>query len=406
MSNALAIAAVTETLVSLIGDSLAASGVPVPTVSALSPDGPGPLPNPGVNVFLYQVTPNAAYRNFDLPTRAADGSLLKKPQVALDLHYLLTFYGDEKQLDQQRLLGATALALHANPTLSRSRIKTVQSDPMLPFLGTSTLDLQAELIRFTPIAFSLEELSKLWSFLLKTDYVLSTAYIASVVLIETDDPVPPPALPVIAFAAQSQATTTPVIIAVTASPNPAVPIMDGAAINLEGVNLLAGGNSPTQVLVTGTILTPTAATPTSVTVTLTSGQFSAGPQTAQILHPATMGIPPVLHPGTGAVSGIAAFVLAPSVGPGAPAVAGATLTVPVIPTVQPGQRVVAQLTPKVQPAPTRLIDGGVLTVASSTLSFPLAGVANGNYFVQVLVDGAISPLTPVGGPPSGPSVTV
>jgi hypothetical protein len=403
MSNALAIAAVTETLVSLIGDNLAASGIPVPGVTALQPDGPGPLPNPGVNVFLYQVTPNTAYRNFDLPTRAADGSLLKKPQVALDLHYLLTFYGDDKHLEQQRLLGATALALHANPTLPRSRIKTVQSDPANPFLNTSTLDLQAELIRFTPIVFSLEELSKLWSFMLKTDYVLSTAYIASVVLIETDDHVPPPALPVIGFAAQTQATSTPVIAAVVASPNPAVPIMDGAAITLHGINLAAPGGT-TQVLVTGTTLTPTTVTPTSVTVTLTSGQFSAGPQTAQILQPAKMGIPPVLHAGTGAVSGIFAFVLAPRVG--AASVAAATLTVPVVPTVQPGQRAVAQLTPKVQPAPTRLIDGGVLTVATSTLSFPLAGVANGDYFVQVLVDGAISPLTPLAGPPTGPLVTV
>jgi len=403
MSNALAIAAVTETLVSLIGDNLPASGIPVTHVTAVQPDGPGPLPNPGVNVFLYQVTPNSAYRNFDLPTRAADGSLLKRPQVALDLHYLLTFYGDESLLEQQRLLGATALALHANPTLPRSRIKTVQSDPTLPFLSTSTLDLQAELIRFTPIVFSLEELSKLWSFMLKTDYVLSTAYIASVVLIETDDPIPPPPLPVISFAAQTQATSTPVIAAVVASPNPGVPIMDGAAITLQGINLAAPGGN-TQVLVTGTTLTPSAVTPTSVTVTLTSGQFSAGPQTAQILQPAKMGNPPVLHPGTGAVSGIATFVLAPSVG--AASVAAATLTVPVVPTVQPGQRVVAQMTPKVQPAPTRLIDGGVLTVASNTLSFPLAGVANGDYFVQVLVDGAISPLTPVGAAPTGPLVTV
>jgi hypothetical protein len=405
MSNALAIAAVTDTLVSLIGENLAASGIGVTRVSALSPDGPGPFPASGVNVFLYQVTPNAAYRNFDLPTRTADGSLIKKPQVALDLHYLLTFYGDESQLEQQRLLGATALALHANPTLPRSLIKTVQSDPTNPYLGTSTLDLQAELVRFTPIVFSLEELSKLWSFLLKTDYVLSTAYIASVVLIETDDQIPPPAPPVIAFTAQAQATLTPVITAITASPNPAAPIVDGAAISLQGVNL-AGPGGTTQVLVTGTTLTPSTVTPTNVTVTLTSGQFSAGPQTAQILQPATMGVPPVLHSGTGAVSGIATFVLAPTIGPGAPAVAGPNLTAPVIPTVQPGQHVVAQLTPKVQPAPARLIDGGVLTVPSDTLSFPLAGVASGSYFVQVLVDGAISPLTPFAGPPTGPLITV
>jgi hypothetical protein len=80
--------------------------------------------------------------------------------------------------------------------------------------------------------------------------------------------------------------------------------------------------------------------------------------------------------------------------------------VPIVPTVQPGQRVVAQLTPKVQPAPTRLIDGGVLTVVGNTLNFPLAGVGSGDYFVQVLVDGAISPLTPIGGPPTGPLATI
>ena len=82
MSNALAIAAVTDSLVSLLGNYLDTSLVSGAHVSAVPPDGPGKLANPGVNVFLYQVTPNKAYRNADLPTRDAAGNLLRKPMAA------------------------------------------------------------------------------------------------------------------------------------------------------------------------------------------------------------------------------------------------------------------------------------------------------------------------------------
>ncbi len=164
MSNALAVAAVTESLVNLLMSAIDVAQVTNAHVSNVTPDA-DQVANPGINVFLYQVTPNAAKRNADLPTRAPDGSFLTKPQAALDLHYLLTFYGNDTYLEQQRLLGAAALALHATPTLARSAIQPVQLGQGL--LAPSELDTQSELIRFTPVAFSLEELSKLWSFLLK-----------------------------------------------------------------------------------------------------------------------------------------------------------------------------------------------------------------------------------------------
>ncbi len=53
---------------------------------------------------------------------------------------------------------------------------------------------------------------------------------------------------------------------------------------------------------------------------------------------------------------------------------------------------------------TRLIDGGALTASSITLTFPLPAIGAGTYFVQVMVDGAISPLTMAGGQPTGPTV--
>ena len=404
MSNALAIAAVTETLVQLVQDHLGVSGVAGAQVTALQPDGAAPLPNPGVNVFLYQVTPNKAYRNADLPTRDAQGNLLRKPQVALDLHYLLTFYGDDTALEQQRMLAAAALALHARPSLPRTLVAQVQA--ATPFLTTSNLDKQAELIRVTPAILTLEELSKLWSFLLKVDYVLSAAYVASVVLIETDDRVPGPALPVESFTVTALPFSQPVIDRVVASPDPAAPIVDGATVALVGSHLAAAAGGATEVVIDGQTLAPLTAAADSVTVTLPAGAFDAGPLTAQIVQPLSLGKPPAPHPGAGVTSGIAAFVLRPTiVGGNVQKVAGPALRFDVAPKAKAGQRVVLQLTAQAGGA-ARLADGGVLTADSATLTVPIPGVAAGSYFVQVLVDGAQSPLTPAAGPPAGPLVAV
>ena len=404
MSNALAIAAVTETLVQLLQDNVGSSGVGGAHVTGLSPDSKTPMPNPGINVFLYQITPNTAYRNADLPTRGPDGSLLKRPQVALDLHYLLTFYGDEAALEQQRLLASAALTLHANPTLPRSLIQTVQASTS--FLNASTLDAQAELVRFTPTIFSLEELSKLWSFLLKIDYVLSTAYTASVVLIETDDEIPGPALPVLSFGVTAQPAAQPVIESIVNDADPSQPIAEGVSIRILGLNLAATAPATTQILVTGTLLNPASVTGETVVAQLTPGAFQAGVQSAQIVQTMALGQPPVPHTGVGVVSGVASFVLAPTIAPGgAIAAPGPAITVTVSPQIQPKQRVVLKLT-KQTTSTIQLFDGGVVTALTSQVTVPTPGLGSGTYLVQVLIDGALSSLTPPGGPPTGPAVTV
>jgi len=91
MSNFLAIATVTATLGQVLQPAVGA-GVPGATVTTLRPDGAGAGPRPtGVNIYLYQVTPNAAYRNADLPTRTSEGDLMQRPQAALDLHYPVSY---------------------------------------------------------------------------------------------------------------------------------------------------------------------------------------------------------------------------------------------------------------------------------------------------------------------------
>lgn len=199
MSNHLAIATVTATLRATLANVLAADQLDVdPNVTTVRPDvlGTDKLKT-GVNLYLYQVVSNPAHVNSDLPTRRPDGALVRRPQVALDLHYLVSFYGNDADLEPQRLLGSVARALHARPVLTRDAIlKTLQQSDAPPWIAASDLADQIERIRLTPLPLSLEELSKIWSVFFQTKYALSVAYSGSVVLIETNDQVQPPAAPV------------------------------------------------------------------------------------------------------------------------------------------------------------------------------------------------------------------
>ena len=423
MSNALAIAAVTETLVQTLEANLVnASKVQNAWVSSVTPDQKDKLPDAGVNIFLYQVTPNAAFRNADLPTRGADGALLQRPQVALDLHYLFTFYGDEKALEPQRLLGAVTLALHANPVLARNVIQLAPLAPsqqgQMPSQALdSGLNVQSQLIRLTPISFTIEELSKIWSFLLKVDYVLSAAYVASVVLIQTDDPQPTPAPPALSYRLAAAPFMLPVISQVVASPNPAAPIIDQSAITVIGANLSAPSTGTTQVLINTVPAPASLVTPNRIVLTLPA-QLKAGIQTVQIIQPMLLGSPPTPHPGAGAMSGVFPFMLVPAVAPSSPpgqfavhylpsfgSPPGPVIQVGVIPVVKAGQRVLLLLS-QTNPVMTRLVDGGALQADSATLIFPAAAITSGQYFVQVLVDGAQSALALGPATPVGPTVVV
>src|SRR5215510_7226791 len=186
MSNHLAIATVTASLAQFLQGEVQ-NDVPGLTVTTARPDGTSaPQQGVRVNIYLYQVTPNAAWRNSDLPTRSDDGRLLQRPRAALDLHYLLTFYGNEAQLEPQRLLGSTVRVLHSRPVLTREQIRQTINSPAFAFLALSNLAEDIELVKFTPTTLSLEELSKLWAVFFQTQYTLSVTYQGTVVLIESD----------------------------------------------------------------------------------------------------------------------------------------------------------------------------------------------------------------------------
>jgi hypothetical protein len=214
MSNYLAIATVTATLSDVLRKAIE-TDVPGAIVTTHRPDEPkNGTPQPGVNIYLYQVTPNAALRNNDLPIRDSAGVVVTRPQAALELSYLLTCYGDDNKLEPQRLLGLVIRTLHSRPLLTREIIKQyvdmIEPGSVHDYLMQSDLAEQLESIRFSATLYNLEELSKLWSVFFQTPYTLSVAYQASAVLIDGTES-PRIALPVRERAVQGTTIQRPAI---------------------------------------------------------------------------------------------------------------------------------------------------------------------------------------------------
>jgi Pvc16 N-terminal domain len=197
MSNALAISGVTAVLEYLLNAVYTASGLSV-TVSAVAPDivqadgGTGSDTTLQVNLFMHQVTHNAAWRNIGLPSLAPDGSTkLTNQPLALDLHYLLTAYGS-RDCEAEALLGYAIQMMHEMPVLPRAQIQhgltsLPSSNPLSGLLGASGLADQIEMIKLTPTTINREELAWLWT-ALKADYRPSYLFDASVVLIQAREP--------------------------------------------------------------------------------------------------------------------------------------------------------------------------------------------------------------------------
>lgn len=189
MSNYLAIATVTITLRDLLQEA-SSLAVPGAAVTTQRPEfiNNGGQEKAGINLYLYQVSPNPFWINSDLPTRNANGNLVQRPLTALDLDYLLSFHGSELTMEPQRLLGNVMTNLHTQPFLSLTAMQNAIKDNS--YLTQSDLFNQPERVRFAPLNLSLEELSKLWSVFFQIPYTLSIAYRASVVLLESSDEFP------------------------------------------------------------------------------------------------------------------------------------------------------------------------------------------------------------------------
>ena len=121
-----------------------------------------------VSCFLYRVTINEHLRN----KNQINGSSYKHAPLALDLHYLITVWAEETQLEHN-LLAWTMRQLHLNPIFDNS------------FLDSEAQWKSGEVIHILPEELSNEDMMRIWD-TLKPSYRLSVSYVARVVRIEPD----------------------------------------------------------------------------------------------------------------------------------------------------------------------------------------------------------------------------
>jgi hypothetical protein len=410
MSNYLAIATVTATLDYVLTHEVSqdVAGVQVTTTRPDAAGAGGGATR--INLFLYQVTPSAAARNEDLPTRSSEGkTMMNRPRIGLDLHYLLTFYGSDAGFVPQRLLGSTVKALHARPVLTRTQIQqALTAFPSFPELQSSNLADDIELVKFTQLPLTLEELSKLWSVFFQTTYQLSVAYQGTVVLIESDDSFSSP-LPVLSRNVYAYPFQEPRVDAVVALSGDADAIHAGSTVRVRGRRLKGGDE--TKVSIDGDLLVPSSVTDTEIRVALPAS-LGAGIHSLQVKHILQMGTPAADHPGW--ESNVVPFVLTPKIKPsgggwditplpgGDPNAPG--LKVGVDPQVAPRQRVSLLLN----------IQGGTdaytfpaapRTAATDHPEFHTTAMTAGTYFARVQIDGADSELV-LPADPSNPTVVI
>jgi hypothetical protein len=417
MANHFGIATVTATLQQLL-DRTVSVDVPGASATMISPDGPATgAPDPGVNVFLYQITPNGAWRNEDLPTRTSSGAPAGRPRTAIDLHYLLTFYGDDADFEPQRVLASAIRVLHARPVLSRAQIEGAMT--AFPVLAESDLAADVERVKLTQLPLNLEELSKLWSVFFQTTYRLSVAYRGTALLLEADDP-GAAALPVLRRNLYVETLREPIVDAVVNASDDAAPITFGAQLRVRGQGLQApvvgvriDGQDATAVTVLGD--TELTATPPAL--------LQAGIHALQVVHERTMGTPPVVHAG-GVASAVEPYALAPRIhqtagvydvstlNPASRVVDGVTLNsadvrVVLEPSVGRRQRVAIllnELTAGAARAHTFVAEPR--PADSATITIRAVDVIPATYLLRVQVDGVDSALDVVAGAYADPTVTL
>jgi len=407
MSNHLAIATVTAALQKTLQASVQnhVEGARVTTVSP-SEVSRG-TPETGVNIFMYQVITNPALHNIDsIPMRAKNNAI--KRQAALDLYYMLSFYGNNTELTPQRLLGSVVRTLNDRRVMTKEMIRDACQDTTFSFLRESDLADQVQQINIMPLDLNLEDLSKTWSVFFQTPYILSVAYKSLVVLLESEE-VSERALPVRdrRSGGTSPFRTRPTIERVVAQAGRTAPILAESTLLIQGRQLK--GTQATRVRIGGEEFLPVEVSSTQVMLDLAEispTALRAGVQSLQIVHPpALAGVND--SPGyQGMVSAAAPFVLRPKV----TAVAvietdetdeglwNATVSVEVNLMVGAEQKVVlainqwrSDLSADDQPV-NYLFDAPRRQDASQRLSISLLAVQAGEYIVRLLVDDAESQL--------------
>ncbi|WP_369166743.1 DUF4255 domain-containing protein [Streptomyces sp. R28] len=386
MSDALAIAAVTETLRAVLHGALRQT-VPGAEVTVRHPGDVAAAIAEGdgttavLNLFLHRTGIDPAWRNAD-PDGSRPGES-RHPALPLVLHYLFTAHAPpgENSTVPERLLGAAMAALHERPLL--------RADDLRAAADFSDLHLQQEPVKVTPATMAADEMCLLWA-ALGHGYRLSVAYEARVVLIDSAVPGRAP-LPVLRRGASgtgpeampTAATRWPVLRAVV--PSVATP---GSDIELSGSGFEAGTPSVrlTHPLLGGPLVLPTRTDEAGSLRATLGDDLGAGRWSAVVAVTAPDGSERTTEPRH--------FHIAPRITGSLPLNAkrdkkgAVALAVECAPAVHPGQR--AELLVADRP-----VLAEPFTRATRTLRFRLAAGEPGRYPLRLRVDGVDSPLIDV-----------
>lgn len=389
MSNSLAIAAVTATLRNLLHagvtsePDLADASI---TMQPLDRARTSESNANQLNLFLYHVVPSAAWRNQPMPGGVRSGET-GFPALGLNLYYLITAFGRDNDIQRpfsHQLMGRAMSVLNDHPVLGSDEIKSSLPD--------NNLWAQLERVRITLQPFAIEEIAKLWTGF-QTQYRLSVAYEAAVVLIDSALPSKTP-LPVLmrgkgdtGFLAQANLLSPFPALTTITPPNGQATVNLGDTVAFTGSQL--GGDKYSVQLLNVRIKAPqvlkaTAGTDQQINVTLPDKPtvWPAGTYTVSvIIH--TKGQPD-------RTTNELTLALAPRITSPLPMKvplnkAGITLKITCSPNVFPGQRV-------------SLLLGDTEYIASATsastdqLTFVVPSPQTGTYMVRLRVDGVDSQL--------------
>ncbi|MEM6254109.1 MAG: DUF4255 domain-containing protein [Cyanobacteria bacterium P01_D01_bin.156] len=410
MSNHLAIATVTATVQRLLQHSVQTSVEGARVTWARPENQGGNVPETGITLYLYHLKRNTAFGNADSPGRQRRSDIARRNQLAIDLYYLLSFYGDGGELEPHRLLGSTLQLFEDQALLTSRMVRETLADPTYGYLADSDLAEQLEMMRFELLPLSTDELSKIWSVFFQTPHALSVCYKVTVVMIEGREP-GQRALPVrdrrLGIAPFTQ---QPVVEQVLAATGRYDPILANSVLRIHG-RLLAA--TTVQVRICGVEVTPTQVSETDIVVPLQAVPREAmqvGVQSLQIVHqrsrtperrqPAATVM--TLAPTAVAVeSNVAPFVLRPTIErlqvhqesslDDEPRRVTFTVTVDV--PLRPGQRALLCLNERSADAPKAYVfETERILETTTTLTFSTYQLLPGDYLVRLQVDGAESVL--------------
>jgi hypothetical protein len=381
MADFLAPAVVTAALQRLLQDAVEAD---VSGAKAVVERPDATKTGPVVNIFLYEVVPNAALRNDNLPSWRGDGSLAERPRSPIDLHYLLTFHGDDKVLEPHRLLGSVLRVLATQPVITRGLVDAVVAaagaqPPTHPWAVDTDLGSEQELPRMSMLPLDLEQTSHLWSIFPQAAYMLSSTWQVGPVVVDSDR-APVPSRPAESPMLSVSQLRRPVIDRVEAAADPSQPLTAGTTWRLVGTQLAGDG---TEVRVAGTPVPLQHASPYELRVDASPpSALRAGRVPVRIVHLAVLGDPPT--PRTEVAGAQRVVRLSPRL-TSVTAGTGTVTAVTDVPLRRGQQLGLRLLTPSTADVVARL---DVRTPATDTTSVtvPVSGTPPGRYAVVLSVD--------------------